>query len=257
MSTTKDFEPILDDYAFFESHATEAARDAQAYAAQAAPLVEGSAPVRMLDFGCGTGSFTERLLARLAIAPARLRLSLVEPVRSSHERAALRLARFTDFPIEHADSLADLPAEQCDLIVANHVFYYVPDLAATLAQLRQRLAPGGLLLAAIAGNDNPLIQFWRAGFAMLGVPVPYHVAEDVAAALDGLGIAYKQQRVAYELSFDDTTENRTRIQRFLFAEYFERLGAGRVLGLFDPYASRGRIEIRTASVHFTIAGPVR
>lgn len=254
-ATAKDFAPILGEYAFFEQHATEAVQDAAAYSEQIAPLVAAGKTIRLLDFGCGTGSFSERLLSQLEMEPENLLLSLVEPVTASHERAAERLTRFTTAPIEQADSLAGINQPQFDLIVANHVFYYVPELAGTLAALYTRLAPGGLFLSAIATNANPLIQFWRAGFAMLGQPVPYHVAEDVAAALDKLNISHQQTEVPYNLIFEDTTENRLKILRFLFADHLANLPGEPMLALFAPYAAAGRIEIRTGSTNFTIRAP--
>lgn len=255
MTTTKDFAPILDDYAFFEKYATEAPNDAAAYAQKIAPLVATGKTIRLLDFGCGTGTFSERLLDQVEIEPERVLLSLVEPVVASHDKAAERLARFTTAPIEHAVSLAGINQPKFDLIVANHVFYYVPDLANTLSALHGRVASGGLFLTAIAGNDNPLIQFWRDGFAMLGQSSPYHVAEDVAAALGQLGIAFEQRYVPYDLGFEDTEENRLKILRFLFAEHLVRLPREPMLALFSPCASAGRIEIRTGSEHFAIGLP--
>jgi len=250
MTTTKDFAPILSDYAFFETHATEAAHDAAAYAEQIAPFVAAGGPIRMLDFGCGTGSFTERLLRLLQIPPQRLELALVEPVSASHQQAAERLASFSRSTIKHASALEAIAKREFDLIVSNHVLYYVPDLAGTLAALHERLAPEGRLLLAIAGNENPLIQFWRAGFAMLGEPVPYFVAEDVAATLAKLGIDHSQTAVPYELTCDDSEANRLTILRFLFAEHLVRMPRAAMLALFDPLVRGGRIEIRTASQHF-------
>jgi trans-aconitate 2-methyltransferase len=251
-TASKDFAPILDDYAFFETHATEAERDAATYARQLAPLLAGDNSIRLLDFGCGTGSFSERLLELLALEPERLLLSLVEPVGDSHRLAAERLGRFTTAPIEQADVLAGINQPHFDVIIANHVLYYVSDLTGTLQALYERLTPGGQFLTALAGNANPLIQFWHDGFALLGQPNPYRVAEDVAAALASLKIPFQTQDVPYELAFEDTEENRLRILRFLFADHFARLPREALVALFAPYVLGARIEFRTAAVHFAI-----
>jgi hypothetical protein len=60
----KDFAPIADDYAFFETHATEAANDSEAYVQRLAGSVPAAGPIRLLDFGCGSGTFTANFLSR-------------------------------------------------------------------------------------------------------------------------------------------------------------------------------------------------
>ena len=54
----KDFGPIADDYAFFESHATQAEQDSRAYMERLAGIVPAEGTIRLLDFGCGSGTFT-------------------------------------------------------------------------------------------------------------------------------------------------------------------------------------------------------
>jgi hypothetical protein len=63
----KDFGPIAADYAFFASQATEAEQDARAYVQQIGKFVPAKGMVRMLDFGCGSGTFTERLLKQIEV----------------------------------------------------------------------------------------------------------------------------------------------------------------------------------------------
>jgi ubiquinone/menaquinone biosynthesis C-methylase UbiE len=79
----KDFGPIADDYDFFECHATEAEQDARAYLAAIADAVPREGPIRLLDFGCGAGTFTSRFLTMAGWPGERLRLTLVEPVESA------------------------------------------------------------------------------------------------------------------------------------------------------------------------------
>ena len=78
----KDFGAIADDYAFFESHATEAEADVRAYATHLSGISPDGETVRMLDFGCGSGSFTARFLEQVGWPPERLKLTLVEPAES-------------------------------------------------------------------------------------------------------------------------------------------------------------------------------
>src|SRR5581483_5230206 len=98
----KDFGPIADDYAFFQTHATEAEQDARAYVERLAGVVPVKGPIRLLDFGCGSGTFTEQFLRLAAWPPARLRLTLVEPVEAVRRQAVARLAAYTDHPVADA-----------------------------------------------------------------------------------------------------------------------------------------------------------
>lgn len=248
----KDFGPIADDYAFFESHATEAREDVRAYVDHVREAMPNSGPLRMLDFGCGSGTVTSRFLTETGWSPERVRLTLVEPVESARQQAILRVASLTTWPVTESAALPVESRDRFDCILANHVFYYVPKLKAQLAALIGSLAPGGILITAIASRANALIEFWTAGFGLLGQDVPYHTAENVEAALRELGTEYDKQQVAYDLSFPDTEENRLRIIRFLLADHLHLMPRQQLLAMFERYSRAGRIEIRTASDHFTV-----
>jgi trans-aconitate 2-methyltransferase len=248
----KDFEPIAEDYAFFESHATEAEEDARAYLESLGKILPADGDLRMLDFGCGSGTFTERLLQMAGWPRERLRLTLVEPVESARRKAAAQLAGFTAAPIVAHGTLTDGLTGDFEVILANHVLYYVADLPGQLTRLIGLLSDSGVFLTAIAPRTNALIKFWIAAFGWLGREVPYHTSEDVETALQKLGADYQKHSVAYELTFPDTPENRQRIIRFLLADHLSQLPLERLFALFDRYSTGGRINVQTASDHFTI-----
>ena len=206
----------------------------------------------MLDFGCGSGTFTARFLDEAGWPPERLRLTLVEPVEAARRQAVARLAGFTEAPAADSAALPAGLAGNFDIVLANHVFYYVADLRDQLARLIDALSSSGIFVTAIAARTNALIDFWIAGFRLLGREIPYNTAEDVEAALQELGANYQKQPVAYELTFPDTQENRMRIIRFLLADHLAQMPHRPLLDLFDQYSHAGRIDIRTASEHFTI-----
>ena len=215
-------------------------------------LPPASGVVRMLDFGCGTGGFTARFLDELGWPPERVALTLVEPVDGVRRQAVARLAGRTAGPLVDSKALPAGDGGRFDLILANHVFYYVPDLRGELAKLIGLLSESGVFVTAIAGRTNALIEFWIAAFRHLGREIPYNVAEDLEAALQELGANYAKRSVEYELAFDDTEENRLRILRFLLADYLPLLPREFLLGLFDQYSRAGRIEIRMVSEHFSV-----
>lgn len=253
---SKDFGPIRDDYAFFESHSDEADADLAQYRdpAAAALRARDGAPLRLLDFGCGPGGFSARFLAQLGCPPERLRLTLVEPEPGYRAAAVRALAPFTTHAIAAHGALPADARRGFDLIVANHCLYYVPRLGDTLPQLLDALAPGGALLAAFAGRENALLRMWDACFAMLGGPMTYHTAEDLDALVAGLGRSATGGRARYRLRFPDTAADRWRILRFLMAERAARLPAAAALALFDPYAQAGVVDLPTEHRHFVVRG---
>src|SRR5262249_269933 len=148
-----------------------------------------------------------------------------------------------------ADSAAppDGGVASFDVVLANHVLYYVPDLRGQLAGLIGALSPAGVFVTAIAPRTNALIEFWIAAFRLLGRDIPSNMAEDVDVALREMGTEYQKQEVAYQLTSPDTEENRMRIIRFFRAEHLAQLPHRPLLDLFDRHAHSGQIEIRTAS----------
>jgi trans-aconitate 2-methyltransferase len=248
----KDFGLIADDYAFFETHATEAEQDARAYARHLTGFQSSGAQVRMLDFGCGSGTFTMRLLQQVGWRPETVELALVEPVDSVRRQATDRLSAFTDVSILESSAMPDGLVKCFDIVLANHVFYYLPDLPGILKQLLKAVSPTGVFLTAIAGRTNALIQFWIVGFRLLGQEVPYHTSEDVEAAFHELGARFEKQPVPYQLTFPDSHANRMRIIRFLLADHLAKMPLGPLLDLFDPFSHSGRIEIETSSDHYMV-----
>lgn len=251
----KDFGQIADDYAFFEAQSTEGPRDAAAFVRQLSGMADGRPEIRMLDFGCGTGSFTSHLLELLRWPPERLKLTLVEPVESARAKAVTRLAAFTTSEIVDSPALPADRAGQFDVVLSNHVLYYVPDLPARLAELIAAVAPGGLFTMALSGLSNTLIGIWTRAFEILGREMPYNVADDAEVALAQLGVNFEKEEVPYELIFEDTAENRMKILRFLLADHLEQLPQQPLWDVLDKYRKDGRIEMFTASEHFTVRKP--
>src|SRR5262245_14146 len=253
----KDFGPIADDYAFFETHATEAANDALAYVERLAGIIPTAGPIRLLDFGCGSGTFTARFLDRAGWSPARLRLTLIEPVDAARREARARTAGYCDYPAIDSATLPVATRSNFDVVLANHSLYYVPRLPGQLAGLIDALSPGGVFVTAIASRANALIEFWIAGFGLIGKEIPYNTSEDVEAALQQAGAVYETQQVPYALAFPDTEENRMHIFRFLLAEHLAEIPRRPLLDLFDRHSLSGQIRIETASDHFTVRSPSR
>jgi trans-aconitate 2-methyltransferase len=248
----KDFAAIESDYAFFFGHSTEAESDVAGYARTLASFAEGRDAIRMLDFGCGGGEFSERFLSALRFRPEVLYLTLVEPVHNQRDAAARRLAPFSQQPIASVAMLPTSAGPRFDLILANHSLYYVDNLDRIMSSLMDSLAPRGSAVLAMAGWDNRLMELWQIGFAMLGEPVPYYAADDVTEWLATQRIASHRTKSPYRLRFPDSMENRLRILRFLFADYLNDTITPRLLAEFNRHVQDGYVDVSTHSDQFRI-----
>jgi SAM-dependent methyltransferase len=245
-SPAKDYDEIASEYAFFEQHATTAQQDARAYQAHVATVRPADGIVNMLDFGCGSGTFTAQFLEHTGWPPERLRLTLVDPAESVRHKAVARLARFTTSRLVESSALPIPLAERFDIVLANHVFYHVPDLEGTLRQLIAALTPTGVFLTAISARTNA-VRKWP-----LGCETPYNTSEDIKAALQALNADYESYQVPYELSFPDSAENRMHMIRFLLADHLAQLPQQPFLEWFDQFSHAGRIEIHFENDHYVL-----
>ena len=250
--SSKHFGPIRDDYAFFLQHSTEVEADLRAYAPHLQGLTMGDAPIRMLDFGCGDGGFTAEFLVRSGWPLERLWLALVEPDIAYRQQAADRLQAFTSHPVPAWPVLPPHLNACFELILANHVLYYVPDLKGTLSAILYALATPGLFMTAMAGRANTLAQLCRRCFDVLGKPFPFWTSEDFEAALAGLGEAYCAEEVHYELAFPDAEENRLRMGRFLMGNDYDAVPRQVMLEGFDAYSKAGQIVVQVEHKHFSV-----
>ena len=251
-NAAKDFGAIEADYDFFIATSDEAERGLDALSSYIDEAGQAGGPIRMLDFGCGGGDFSTKFLTQAGWPPDRLTLSLVEPVESQRIHAAESLGRFTDKPITHWPALPDTAVASFDLILSNHVLYYVPDLEVTLKQLITALAPDGLMLLALAGRTNSLIRFWDYAFDAMGKAIPYHLSEDLDETLARLGIAHERETIAYSMRFPDSRENRMKILRFALADHLSELPIEPLLDLFDDWVKGDQIDTRTVFMHYII-----
>lgn len=251
----KDFAPIECDYAFFMAHSTEAENDIAAYQRELADFLRDLSSTRLLDFGCGNGDFSLPLLNALNLAPETLHITLCEPVSHQLAQAADQLSRFSHHPIELLEDVSAAKDHQFDLIVANHVLYYVRDLNETIHEMRRALAPHGKLALTMASWENMLLGAWKVGFGLIGREVPYYTSEDVQRVLAEEGFAVRKAETRYQLRFADTEENRLKILRFCFGHHLEEIPLPQLVGLFDQYQQEGNILVDTFSDHLVAEMP--
>lgn len=109
-------------------------------------VVRATAPGSILEIGCGTGEFAERMSRA---RPEAALLATDQSPRMVELTAALgveaRVADATDLPFED---------DSFDLVAAMWMLYHVPDLERTLAEVRRVLRPGGRFVAVTNGDEH-------------------------------------------------------------------------------------------------------
>ena len=121
----------------------------------------------VLDAGCGAGLYvpalTERLTSGGRIISADLSLGMLRDV------AAKSFAGDTNLLNANLLSIP-LPNESCDVLLANHMLYHVPDIPAAIAEIKRVLKPGGYLIAATNARDSmmQLVEEIKAAYQALG-----------------------------------------------------------------------------------------
>src|SRR5215813_15051661 len=104
---------------------------------------------RILDVGCGSGWLGQQVKLRQGAT-----VYGIEVVREAAERAAKRLDRVWNAPVETA--LAEIPETFFDCIVTADILEHLVDPWTILAQLGKRLVPGSHLVASI-----PNVGHWE------------------------------------------------------------------------------------------------
>lgn len=108
-------------------------------------------PSRVLEVGCGTGEFAERVAQELGAE--------VVAVDISGRMVELTAARGIDARVADVQALPFEDAE-FDVAVANWVLYHAPDVDLAIRELARVLRPGGRLVAATLGV-NHTVEVWR------------------------------------------------------------------------------------------------
>ncbi len=105
----------------------------------------------VLDVGCGDGAYVEPVCARLTgggrLLSADLSLGMLRDLNAKTFVGQPRLLNANAISIP-------LPDACCDVVLANHMLYHVPQIERALAEIRRVLRQGGRLLAATNARNS-------------------------------------------------------------------------------------------------------
>lgn len=119
------------------------------------PIIEKkqkSAPLHILELGCGEGSLW---LENLSSLPNNLHITLSDISEGMVRDARRNLGNDTRFTFETIDChKIPAPAESYDIVVANHLLFYCDDIAQVCSEIRRVLKPEGILLCSTYGSKH-------------------------------------------------------------------------------------------------------
>ncbi len=156
---------------------------------QSAPLLEPAALApgqTVIDYGCGPGGLSVELARRVApngrVHGVDLNKLFLERARARAKRDGVEAG--IDWHHTDGDRIP-LDARLADRLVCKNVMEYVPDVAATLAEFRRVLKPGGL--AHVIDSDWGLLVVEPLG------------AERIAELFEAAKPAYKTPHIGRKL----------------------------------------------------------
>jgi len=105
----------------------------------------------VLDIGCGSGAYVEPVCQRLArgghLLAGDLSWGMLRDVTSKPLPTSVALLNANAMRLP-------LPDGCCDVVLANHMLYHVPQIEGAAAEIHRVLRPGGYLLAATNARDS-------------------------------------------------------------------------------------------------------
>jgi SAM-dependent methyltransferase len=129
-------------------------------------LVEDALPsscATVIEYGCGTGTFTSALKRRFPDLDAHG--CDISP--KGVEKARVRCPGAT-FHLLYCQ-LWEPPLPQADLIYTHHVLEHVDDVDAVLADIARQLKPGGRVLHVMPCGNTGSVEYWLASRMRNGI----------------------------------------------------------------------------------------
>ena len=168
-------------------------------AVEGAVAARAGGRLRILEIGAGTGGTTAAVLPALPTEGVSYTFSDVSPfflTRAAERFAEHRFVRYAELDIERSPADQGHGAGTYDVVIAANVLHATRDLDRTLANVRELLAPGGVLVA-LESTTHPrwfdvttgLIEGWQRFDDGWRTDVPLIAARTWRLALEAGGFS--------------------------------------------------------------------
>lgn len=244
------FESILNDYDFFVQHSNESEMNRLALRERIRARGQSEAK-NILDFGCGSGQFLSDLVQSIFAPEAELDICLVEPSASYRSSAEKAFSNRPNVKISVWEEFDATRRKRYDLILSNHVLYYIKDLKDLFARFFRAAHPTTQILITMGSDNNALNEILKSACHLIDSPAPNKSAEDLTEYLQQEEISFKTTYVESHLEFSDLPTHRDQVLRFILgphASEFETLPRE----LLDPYKKGKNINVPLFDVVFEV-----
>ncbi len=131
----------------------------------------------VLDIGCGSGAYVEAVCSQLTrggqLLGADLSMGMLKDLAAKPLSGKVAL-------INADATMLPLPDASCDVILANHMLYHVPEIERALAEFQRVLRSGGYLVAATNARYSMETLFTEILSACAALQYPCEIPTSVA-----------------------------------------------------------------------------
>jgi SAM-dependent methyltransferase len=232
------FQTVETDFDFFLRHTNEIETEWPKYLDQFLRLLKPGTPQKIMEYGPGTGYMMKRIFENDGMKQfyPYLEVVLIEP--SPHYQDSLQNT-LGNIPIQSLTIYANIAEYSglagtegsIDIIMSNHVFYYVEHFKEEFHHLNRVLKSGGYLLTSLCLQEHALIKAYVENCKKMGVPQRKHEPRDIVAEFVACNFTITREIVRSKLEFLDTVPNRMAIHRFIMLEEETRIPPSRLCWL--------------------------
>src|ERR1043166_6898849 len=116
-------------------------------------------PLKLLDIGCGDGSFVRRTATELRRLGRFSDLTAIDPLAAAVRATQLKIPNARLLQLRFEEYVSEEPF---DVINVRHSIYYVEDVGRQLRRMHHKLSPGGIVVFTLWTRECDLFRAYDA-----------------------------------------------------------------------------------------------